>query len=132
MPRLFRALGFLPLVLGAALAAETSVATYRKIQLSDQFFSEGAAFGDFNNDGKMDVVSGPFWYEGPDFKRPHEFYPAAPFDPLKYSDNFLAFVHETPAPRAGRGGATSSRSPSTTNRQRSGRSSPRVRPPSST
>ena len=94
MPRLFRALGFLPLVLGAALAAETSVATYRKIQLSDQFFSEGAAFGDFNNDGKMDVVSGPFWYEGPDFKRPHEFYPAAPFDPLKYSDNFLAFVHD--------------------------------------
>ena len=37
---------------------------FKKIQLSDQFWDEGANFGDFNHDGKMDIVSGPFWYEG--------------------------------------------------------------------
>jgi len=49
---------------------------FRKIQATDQFWAEGAAIGDFNHDGKMDVVSGPFWYEGPDFKKRHEFRPA--------------------------------------------------------
>ena len=34
------------------------------------------AIGDFNHDGKMDVVSGAYWYEGPDFKKRHEIYPA--------------------------------------------------------
>src|SRR2546430_343105 len=50
--------------------------TFRKVKLTDQFWAEGANFGDFNHDGKMDVVAGPFWYEGPDFKQRHEFYPA--------------------------------------------------------
>jgi hypothetical protein len=94
MQRSLRLFGLLPLVLGAAFAAAPSAPGYRKIQLNDQFFSEGAAFGDFNQDGQMDVVSGPYWYKGPEFKRRHEFYPAAPFDPLKYSDNFLAFTHD--------------------------------------
>lgn len=90
----------LPFALLLALAtavpvfAGPGVSSYRKLQLSDQFFSEGAAFGDFNRDGKMDAVSGPYWYEGPAFKDRHEFYPAAPFDPLKYSDNFFAFTHD--------------------------------------
>src|SRR5271165_773546 len=49
---------------------------FKKIQITDKFWSEGANFADFNHDGKMDVVSGPFWYEGPDFKVSHELYPA--------------------------------------------------------
>ncbi len=49
---------------------------FKKIQLTDQFWDEGANFGDFNHDGKMDIVSGPFWYEGPDFKTRHEYRPA--------------------------------------------------------
>jgi hypothetical protein len=49
---------------------------FRKIQITDKFWSEGAAFADFNQDGKMDIVSGPFWYEGPDFKVRHEYCPA--------------------------------------------------------
>src|SRR5262245_49797058 len=47
--------------------------TFTKQQLTDQFWSEGAAFGDFNRDGKMDVVAGPFWYEGPAFTVRHAF-----------------------------------------------------------
>src|SRR5678815_2682964 len=57
-------------------AADYTIHTWKKIQLSDQFWSEGANIGDFNHDGKMDVVSGPYWWAGPDFKERHEYYPA--------------------------------------------------------
>ena len=59
----------------SALAAHV-IHTFKKVQLTDKFWAEGASFGDFNHDGKMDIVSGPFWYEGPDFKKRHEFAPA--------------------------------------------------------
>lgn len=78
----------------AAPAAELMVHPFTKSKLSDQFFSEGAAFGDFNHDGKNDVVSGPYWYAAPDFKERHEYYPAKPFDPKNYSDNFFTFTYD--------------------------------------
>ena len=46
--------------------------TFKKVRMTDQFWAEGAAIGDFNRDGKMDVVSGAYWYEGPDFKKRRE------------------------------------------------------------
>src|SRR5258705_3291578 len=57
-------------------ASDPSGHTFKKTQLSDKFWSEGATFGDFNHDGKTDIVSGPYWYEGPDFKKRHEYYPS--------------------------------------------------------
>jgi hypothetical protein len=89
--------------------------TFKKVRLTPEFWAEGANFGDFNHDGKMDVVAGPFWYEGPDFKKRHEFYPAnTTFKRKKsdgsvetlpgyeggmgventYSDNFFAFTYD--------------------------------------
>src|SRR5437588_2191795 len=56
--------------------ASASLHTFKKIQCTDQFWAEGADIADFNRDGKMDVISGPFWYEGPDFKKRHEYRPA--------------------------------------------------------
>src|SRR3954468_20900922 len=50
--------------------------TFKRIQLHDQFWSEGANFGDLNNDGVNDLIAGPWWWEGPDFKKKHEYYPA--------------------------------------------------------
>ena len=47
---------------------------WRKIQLTDKFYAEGMAAGDFNKDGKMDVVYGPYWWEGPDFKFRHQIF----------------------------------------------------------
>ncbi|MFO1513492.1 MAG: VCBS repeat-containing protein [Verrucomicrobiota bacterium] len=89
--------------------------TFKKTQLTDKFWCEGATFGDLNRDGKPDIVSGPYWYEGPDFTKRHEYYPATTTFKLKtadgteqtiegfegalgvnnkYSDNFFAFVQD--------------------------------------
>ena len=38
------------------------------------------------------MVAGPYWYEGPDFQKKHEIYPAEAFDPHGYSNNFLTFT----------------------------------------
>lgn len=61
---------------GALAAASYQLHTFTKLQLTDKFWSEGAHIGDFNHDGTVDVASGPFWYEGPDFKKRHEYRPA--------------------------------------------------------
>lgn len=61
----------------AAPAADTTPHAFKKIQITDQFWCEGAYYGDFNRDGKMDVCGGPFWWEGPGFKTRHEFRPGA-------------------------------------------------------
>jgi hypothetical protein len=86
------------LLLPALVSAESgTLRSFRKIQLTDQFICEGAHFGDFNRDGQMDVVAGPYWYAGPDFKTRHEFNAPAekPYDPAKgYSDYFLTFVYD--------------------------------------
>ena len=80
----------LPLfVLSAAFAqGQQPVPTgeFTKIQLTDQFWAEGAAMGDFNHDGKMDVVYGPYWWEGPDFKIRHTYRPDSDKFTLKKPD----------------------------------------------
>jgi hypothetical protein len=68
--------------------------SFRKLQLNSEFLAEGGTFGDLNRDGHVDAIAGPFWYAGPDFTARHELYPPKPFDPLGYSDNFSAWVHD--------------------------------------
>src|SRR5882757_1410651 len=63
--------------------------SFKKLQLSDKFFGEGASFGYFNHDGVMDIVSGPYWYAGPTFKQRHEYYEPKPYDINGYSKNFF-------------------------------------------
>lgn len=58
----------------SAAAQDHSLHTFRRLQLSDQFWCEGANFADFNRDGVNDIVSGPWWYEGPGFTNRHELY----------------------------------------------------------
>ncbi|HOX37433.1 MAG TPA: VCBS repeat-containing protein [Candidatus Brocadiia bacterium] len=43
---------------------------FRKLLISDERFESAGVF-DVNNDGVPDIVSGEFWYEGPDFKKKH-------------------------------------------------------------
>lgn len=79
------------LALACAAAATPS---HRRLQLDDKFYAEGAVFADLNHDGAMDVVAGPFWYEGPAYKVRHEIYEPKPYDPLKYSENFIAAAND--------------------------------------
>jgi HEAT repeat protein len=65
---------------------------FRRQQLATEFLAEGAACGDFNRDGKVDVVAGPYWFAGPDYQQQHEYRPAKTFDPKDYSDNFLTYT----------------------------------------
>ncbi len=62
--------------------------------LSGLFYAEGATFGDFNKDGKLDVVSGPFIYDGPDYTLKRTYTDVKSHDPLAYSDNFLTYSHD--------------------------------------
>ena len=67
---------FLTIIMSSAFAASAKdyvLHSFKKTQLSNQFWSEGANFGDFNKDGKMDIVSGPYWWAGPDFQKRHEY-----------------------------------------------------------
>ena len=73
------------------LAAEPG-AKFTKLRLTDKFYCEGAYYADFNRDGKLDVVSGPYWYAGPDFQKRYEVRTPVEFDPTNYSDNFLTYT----------------------------------------
>src|SRR5687768_3814276 len=78
----------------AAAGGKAASPKFKKYKLSDLFYSEGATYGDFNKDGKLDFAAGPFWYEGPDFQKKHEYYKGAPVDPKGYSANFFAYAHD--------------------------------------
>ncbi len=52
----------------------TLTGEWTKKQLTPHFWAEGACVGDVNKDGKADILSGPFWYEGPDFTKRHTIY----------------------------------------------------------
>lgn len=103
------------LFLSAVLHAAEPVPSgeFKKLHITDQFWSEGAAIGDFNHDGKMDVVYGPYWWEGPEFKVRHTYRPDTEKSKVKkadgteieiagfkgalgnengYSDNFLTYT----------------------------------------
>jgi hypothetical protein len=77
-----------------ASAQEYKLHKFARQQLTDVYYSEGANAGDINGDGKPDVVYGPHWYEGPDFKTRHEIYPAKPQNREGYSDNFFNWVYD--------------------------------------
>jgi hypothetical protein len=111
-----------PLLAALLLAAVSGLAgpteflhSFKKVRVTDQFWAEGAALGDFNHDGKLDIACGAYWYEGPDFKKRHEIYAAnATYKRIKtggleqtmpgfegalgvnnaYSDCFLAFAYD--------------------------------------
>src|SRR5438477_161377 len=67
---------------------------FQKRWLTAQFFAEGANAGDFNHDGKPDVIEGPYIYDGPDFTIKHAFMEPHAYDPLAYSQNMFAFAHD--------------------------------------
>ena len=109
-------LAFPGILAASTLAADATLHTFKKQHLENYYWSEGAAFGDLNRDGKVDAIYGPYWWEGPGFTRRHELYAPTTTFTIKetdgtekkfpgfeggfgrknaYSrDNFFAFVHD--------------------------------------
>ena len=52
-------------VLSSVFSFSSGELKFKKTTLDDKFRSEGVGVGDFNKDGKKDVVVGDFWYEAP-------------------------------------------------------------------
>ncbi len=80
--------------------AQTKTITWKKTVVSTEFWSEGVGIADVNKDGKMDILAGDVWFEGPDFKKKHEIRPpkrrdgkdaSKGHDPLNYSNSFCCF-----------------------------------------
>ena len=80
---------FLPTIFGLLLVpclhAAHTLHQFERVQLDKFYWSEGANFGDLNNDSKPDAISGPYWWEGPGFKKRHEIY--APTTTFKTTDD---------------------------------------------
>ncbi|MGI9242738.1 MAG: PVC-type heme-binding CxxCH protein [Verrucomicrobiales bacterium] len=90
MPRLF-ACFFAFIVSSSAAEPPATEVFFRKIQLSDKYLTEGASIGDINADGKPDIVAGPLWWQGPDFKTSHSYAPVKVYPINNYSANFFTF-----------------------------------------
>jgi hypothetical protein len=54
---------------------------FRKQQLSDFYYSWSSGAADFNHDGILDIVSGPYIYYGPDYTKSREMYLAETVNP---------------------------------------------------
>lgn len=67
---------------------------FERQQLTDEYLSEGANFGDLNKDGRPDVMHGPYWWAGPEFTKRHEIYPPVPQNRKGYSNNFFTWVYD--------------------------------------
>jgi putative membrane-bound dehydrogenase-like protein len=67
---------------------------FSRQQLTDVYYSEGAAAGDLNGDGLTDLIYGPHWYAGPSFEEQREIYPAVPQPRERYADHFFAWVYD--------------------------------------
>lgn len=78
-----------------SFAAEKELRSFDRHELSNVYYSEGATAGDLNNDGKIDAVYGPYWFEGPDFKTKHEIYKPVKQNVNAYSnDNFFNWIYD--------------------------------------
>jgi hypothetical protein len=84
----------------AGVAAEVTSPGFRRIQLTDRFYSEGISAGDIDRDGHMDALTGPYAYLGPDFKRAVEIYTphiyAFSRENLagQFTDNLMNYVYD--------------------------------------
>lgn len=91
MNKLF-CLGAYPLLAAAATgwtaAISAGTVSFERIKLSEESF-ESASVADIDGDGHLDIVSGAFWYKGPDFAERIRFQDPMPAG--EYYDDFSNF-----------------------------------------
>ena len=78
----------------ATHADEFELHQFETIQLTDTYYSEGANYGDVNRDGVVDIVHGPYWFQGPDYEIKYEIYPPKAQPRQKYADNFFSWIYD--------------------------------------
>ena len=78
----------------ANVLAQPKSHVFDQLVLSEDFYSEGACLADINADGHTDVVSGPYWYAGPEFRIRHAYAPERRFSIKGYSDHFFTFAED--------------------------------------
>jgi Domain of Unknown Function (DUF1080)/FG-GAP-like repeat len=88
----FRDVSYRDLSLKRFVKEELS-ANYRMLRLTPFYYSFASAAADFDRDGNMDIVSGPFIFLGPDFTKVREFYMGQSTNPsTSFSSNWLEFA----------------------------------------
>jgi hypothetical protein len=75
--------------------AEQVSKNFRMLRISDYFYARGAAAGDFNHDGVLDIAAGPYYYIGPDFNERKEIELATAFSPsTQYPNDNANFAYD--------------------------------------
>ena len=75
-------------------AEDHTLHAFQRQQLTGTYYSEGTNLGDLDGDGHNDIVYGPYWFEGPDFKTKHEIYKPVPQPTERYADNFFTWTYD--------------------------------------
>jgi hypothetical protein len=80
----------------AAQGVVFAQASFSRVQLNTQFYSEGIVTADLNKDGAVDVLAGPYWYPGPSFETKLAFRAprTTPFATSGDSDCYALFVFD--------------------------------------
>jgi len=74
---------------------EVSAENFNVQRISDMYYSWGADAADFNQDGVLDVVAGPYIYFGPDFVKRKEVFPAIAVSPsLQFTSTNVQFTYD--------------------------------------
>lgn len=73
------------LTLALCLNAAPSI-TWTRTTIDPWFQSEGVNAADVNRDGKLDILTGEYWFEGPDYKVRHQMQP-----PGDYRNGFTGY-----------------------------------------
>ena len=93
--KLILPMGLIALVLAARESEKPAPPGHHKHVLSPGVYTEGASFGDLNGDGRPDLLAGPLWWEGPDFKTSHRYRPGEAVPARGYRHNsFLSWVSD--------------------------------------
>jgi len=74
---------------------ETVSSNFQMQRISDFYYGWCAAVADINRDGVLDVISGPFYYLGPDYTERREFTAARTYNPSnQFSQGMVNFAYD--------------------------------------